>query len=323
MNILQEDRRSELIAQGKRGEKEKGDGKSRYEKRVKSNVSHSTREYNQIDMNSLFKNNILTVSIPVRGETNNYLVKIKFGGFLDILKDFIDRQNGVFNLRAVTRALIDSFNSDDVYIHCSCPDFKYRMAYWASINDLNSGEAESRPSNITNPKDNLGPGCKHVMLVLSNTNWLIKVASVINNYVKFFEQRRKKEYADIIYPAIYGKPYEEPVQLSIDDTDELVSDTDTIDTANIQGAVSGRFKAGNPYRFKSNDSQIRGQTSIDDIEQQSSEETEEPEQETEREAEQEDNAVSVSDELEYQPDDEVDDENTSISDINHDNEDNS
>ena len=667
MSILQEDRRSELIAKGRHAAKEK-DGKSRYEKRVKSKVSHSTREYNQIDMNSVFKNNILTVSIPVQGETDNYLVKIKFGGFLDTLKQFIERQDGELNLRAITRALIDSFNRDDVYIHCSClhkdtkiklldgtvktiselkdlydsgkkiyvystdengdfipgevekvwvtsnesrfikitldndeyiittpdhlyrlrtgeytpayslkegdslmplyfqnrlgyetikynskkgynstyklvagyyysdlisetkarskqqrenndnkmpydvaihhidfnklnnypenlrimtgyehwmyhaeevgfkrlwsdkvwsdntkklcsenmkktnekyrevwhdrrvqmgkasstsydkglnsksvidrmhesrkqkmiqlnkdpyyirkrlegriynnmlkvinlgyelteenytmvgksaraprvstafssfdeavsyfklnhkvksieyltlenqpvydiklknsnnflvdagvilhncPDWAYRMAYWASVNDLNSGEPEDRPSDITNPKNDLGPGCKHVMLVLSNMNWLLKVASVINNYIKFFERNRKKEYADIIYPAIFGKPYEEPVQLSMDDTDELASDTDTIDTANIQGAVSGRFQRGNEYRFRPKETPPKNQMSIDDVEQQSEEpqNVEKPE---------ESNEIQVSDEYEYEPDD---DENVSISEI--------
>ena len=663
MKILYEDSRNDLIAQGKRGEKEKGDGKSRFEKRVKSKFSTSVREYNAIDMNSVFFDGILTINIPVKGETANYLVRIKFGGFMEELQQETKRLGRV-DLRTITRALINAFNRDDVYIHCSClsgdtkiklldgtsptirelvdrydsgeelyvysvddrgdfcpgkvlrawqtgirnemirvtldngeviectpehlfmlrdgtyipadalrsgvslmplyfsssngyetvkynstgkyhsvykvvteklkqteieeaslrakldstnmrydvaihhidfnklnnypenlrimtgyehwmyhaeevgfkrlwsdkvwsdntkklcsenmkktnekyrevwhdrrvqmgkasstsydkglnsksvidrmhesrkqkmiqlnkdpyyirkrlegriynnmlkvinlgyelteenytmvgksaraprvstafssfdeavsyfklnhkvksieyltlenqpvydiklknsnnflvdagvilhncPDWAYRMAYWASVNDLNSGEPEDRPSDITNPKNDLGPGCKHVMLVLSNMNWLLKVASVINNYIKFFERNRKKEYADIIYPAIFGKPYEEPVQLSMDDTDELASDTDTIDTANIQGAVSGRFQRGNEYRFRPKETPPKNQMSIDDVEQQSEEpqNVEKPE---------ESNEIQVSDEYEYEPDD---DENVSISEI--------
>ena len=34
-------------------------------------------------MNKLFKENILDVNVPVKGETDNYLVKITVGGFLD------------------------------------------------------------------------------------------------------------------------------------------------------------------------------------------------------------------------------------------------
>lgn len=266
MPSLFEDKRSELLARGRRGEKEKHTGKSRYEMRTKSRFSSSTREYNKLNMNDLFRNNVLTVNIPIRGETDDYLVKIKFSGFLDLLQDQLERQNGELNLRAILRALINAFNRDDVYIHCSCPDWKYRMNFWSTMGDINSGDPENRVSKITNPENKLGPGCKHVMLVISNTGWLIKVASVINNYIKFFEKNRKHEYADIIYPAIYGKEYEEPVQLSFDDADELISDEETIDVANELGAKSGRFQKGNPNRFQPKNKSNKDQISVDEIE---------------------------------------------------------
>ena len=585
-SILNEDRRSELISKGKSGEREKGDGKTRFEKRVKSKVANTVREYNQINMNSVFKDGILTVLIPVIGETSNYKVKIKFGGFLDILRRETKRLSKV-DLRTIVRALLDSFNQDDVYISCSCLhpdtkiklldgteptvqemcqrfeagerlycysvdsqgdfipgevekvwvtgqttelieitldngervqttldhlymlrdgtylpaaelqegqslmplyfgnikgyetirynshkgcnstykmvaayfrsdeikeaelraqpgdgmsykvaihhkdfhkenntpenlqvmtakehwmyhaslcgpdrpisdrakeisrqnaikrnanptpamieaqdavrgvskkestkqrmsqarlnespekraqriqrcaytkiekvlrrvinqklpltiesykqcrgsgdpnilkhfssveeavkyfqlnhkvtsirriyleapidvydikmkdepnflvsagvilhnclDFFYRFSYWATVKDINSGEPQLIPAKITNPTNNKGPGCKHVMLVLSNTVWLLKVASVINNYIKYMERYRQNDYAKIIYPAIYGKEYTQPVQLSIDDSkDETLTDDETfIDTTNEYGRTSGRFR---------------------------------------------------------------------------------
>ena len=261
--LLVEDRRNALMAQGRRGEKEKGTGKSRYEMRVNSKVASTVKEFNEIDMESLFVHNILTINVPVRGETNNYLVRIKFGGFLDILRRQLDRQNGELNLRAITRSLLDAFNQEDVYISCNCPDWIYRGAFWASMKDINSGVPERRPSKITNPRNNLGPGCKHIMLVLSNNSWLIKVASVIMNYIIYMEKYRKKQYADIIYPAIYGHPYEEPVQLDIDDTADM-NDRATIDKANELGRTRGQFKAGNPYRFQPQNKAPRGQLTIDD-----------------------------------------------------------
>ena len=183
---LLEDKRNQLMAQGRRGTKEK-DGKSRYEKRVKSKVASVVKEFNNIDMQSLFVHNILTINVPVRGETNNYLVTIKFGGFLDILRRQLDRQNGELNLRAITRSLLDAFNQNDVYIHCSCDDYKFRFSYWSSIKDINAGPPERRPAKITNPRNDKGPGCKHIMLVLSNNSWLIKVASVINNWIIYIK----------------------------------------------------------------------------------------------------------------------------------------
>ena len=155
-----------------------------------------------------------------------------------------------------------------VIVH-NCPDFQYRFSYWTTVHDINSGAPESRPARITNPHDNKGPGCKHIMLVLSNTSWIIKVSSVINNYIKYMEMNRKNDYAKYIYPALYGEEYKEPVQLSMDDsqTGKLDTETDTIDTANEYGRTSGRFKPGNPYRFQRNpDRPIKGQMTLDDVE---------------------------------------------------------
>lgn len=237
-----EDSRNQLVARSKIAQKEK-DGRTRYQKRTKSKISSSVKQYNQLDMNALFKDNILNIKIQVQGETDNYFVKISFGGFLDVLQDQLSRNN-TLDLRTIIRSLIIAFNKDNVYINCSCPDFKYRFGFYATINKINSGEPELIPSDETNPEDKLGPGCKHIMLVLSNATWLIKVASVINNYIHYMEKYRQQQYADIIYPAIYGKEYEEPVQLNIED-DTLETDKDTIDKSNEEGKVRGRFSSTN------------------------------------------------------------------------------
>lgn len=129
MSILFEDSRTQLVADSKRGKKER-DGKNRFQKRLKSHVASSVRQYNRIDMNELFKNNIITISIEVKGETDDYLVKISYGGFLDALKDELKRNNTeIIDLRLIIRSLIIAFNRNDVYISCSCPDFFYRFGY--------------------------------------------------------------------------------------------------------------------------------------------------------------------------------------------------
>lgn len=517
MKSLLEDKRSSLMSQGRRGEKEKGTGRSRYEMRVNSKVATTTKEFNDVDMQSLFVHNILTINVPVVGETDNYLVRIKFGGFLDLLQQQVSRQQGVLDLRAITRALLDAFNKEDVYISCTClhpdtriklldgtsptveemykrfvsgeklycysvdskgdfvpgevekvwitgdasefvevtldndevirttpdhlymlrdgsyvqasdlcvgqslmplyfgstngyetirynshrgcnstykmvatyfksdemadaenrashddnmplnedpekrkqralkcaytkietvlremlqnglpmteeqylksrrsgypnvlkyfesvedaveyfklnhkiksirriildtpikvydikmvgepnflvdagvilhncKDFRYRFGFWTTMRNINSGPPERRPSKITNPKNNLGPGCKHIMLVLSNNSWLIKVARVINNWIIYMSKYRKKQYADIIYPAIYGRSYEEPVQLAIDDEVDI-NDKSTIDKANELGKTRGQFKTGNKYRFKPR-TITNDQINIDDV----------------------------------------------------------
>lgn len=243
MYRLSEATRNELIAKSKSSA---NGGKQRFARRNKSAVANSVKEFNSINMNELFKENILTVNIKVRGETDNYIIKIKFGGLLDILHENIKRTGSEeLDLRVVIRSLIQCFNSDNVYIGCSCPDFHYRFGYYATLNDYTSLSPENRPSDITNPNDDKGSACKHILLVLSNTSWLIKIASVIKNYINYIKIHYEKAYADIIYPALYKKQYEEPVQLSIDDSDELETDEKTIDTANTSAVERTRFKKGN------------------------------------------------------------------------------
>ena len=131
MTILNEESRNNLIAKSKNSVK----GLERYKKRVKSRVASSTQEFNQIDMNKLFKDNILEVSIKVNGETDNYLVKISFGGILDSINKEVNR-TGELDLRSIIRGIINTFNSSDVYISCTCPDFYYRFGYYGRYQHL-------------------------------------------------------------------------------------------------------------------------------------------------------------------------------------------
>lgn len=272
---LTEASRTDLLSKSKRSKK----GMERFKKRVKSRVANSVKQYNAIDMNKLFKQDILTVDIQVKGETDNYIVKISFGGILELLHDQVER-HGEFNLKSVTRALVTGFNRDDVFIHCSCPDAQYRFAYHQTQNKVNSGDPENRPSNITNPDDTLGSSCKHVLLVLSNTSWILKVASTIRNYVKYMEKHYEKLYANVIYPAIYNKEYEEPVQFDIFDDDELASDTDTLDTSNKYAKTKTQFKQGNEYRFQRKDF-TKDQETIDDIPEEQVDNQDEPDEDIE------------------------------------------
>ena len=261
---LLETKRKELTQSGKNSSNYAANnqhkGKNRYARRVHSSVMNSVAEFNKINMDKFFKQGILDVSIKVRGETDNYLVKLSFGGIIDSLRDQIKKSNDKFDLRVIVRALIDCFNTKDVYIHCSCPDWCYRFSYWSSYGDLSSdpevdsktskGTANYEPKHKwTNNDMEMGFACKHVLLVLSNNSWLWKVASVIYNYVNYIKTNRERLYADFIYPALYDREYEKDVQLDLNlngtDDDELETDSDTLDTSNKWARTKNLFKKGN------------------------------------------------------------------------------
>ena len=85
LNYLNEDNRQQLISKSKSSLK----GRERFNKRNKSRVANTVKAFNSIDMNKLFKEDILTVNLPIHGETDDYTVRITFGGFLEILRDQI------------------------------------------------------------------------------------------------------------------------------------------------------------------------------------------------------------------------------------------
>lgn len=257
-NKLLEDKRAKLLADQKRGRnyspENQKKGKNRYQRRLHSKIKSSVSHFNNIDMNKFFKEDILDVSVGVQGETNDYIVRLSFYGTLDELHNFISTGSN-FDRKIILKALSRAFNRDDVYMNCSCPDFKYRHKYWATKNNLIVGDTEDRPNRFdwTNKNNDMGPACKHITLALSDSSWLIKVASVIFNYVKYMEDHNERMYQKYIYPAIYQQPWTDETQLDITDidgTDELASDSDTIDTSNIEARKRGQFKQGNEYRFR-------------------------------------------------------------------------
>lgn len=245
---LNEDSRNQLLSKARQGANYKGDksnGRNRYERRTKSKISNSVREYNQLDMNKFFKDDILDLYIKVHGETDDYMVGISFSGILGLIQQETKKNPDLkVDLRLILQMLKRSFNREDhVLVKCGCSDWQYRMAYFASVNDIILGDKETRPSDETNPHDNLGPACKHVILVLSNTSWIVKLASAVYHYIRYIQDHYERQYAEIIYPKLYGKEYEDDVQLSLFDKDEL--DNDDIDAAIDAGATRGQFKKGN------------------------------------------------------------------------------
>ena len=246
-SALMEATRQDLIKKGKQGRPTKTYGTSRYVRRTKSSINPSAKNYNQIDMNALFKGGLLSFKVPVNGETNKYEVELLFDHFLEELQKQV-KHDGKCEYKTVARAMMNAYNRDDTYISCSCPDWQYRFNYWATKDRYNAGKPELRVADITNPDNDLGSGCKHSMLVLSNLNWAIKVSSVINNYIKYMEKNMPKQYADIIFPAVYGMPYKKAVQLGFfdDENDELANtmdnekDVKTINKANADASTEFR-----------------------------------------------------------------------------------
>ena len=229
MKRIDEATRHQLLNKSKDAEVTKSYGTTRYERRNLQHIYNSVSAFNKIDMNACFKANLLFFFVPVQGEHDNYEVEVLFDGILDSINRELKNNSWTFEYKVVYRAIIDAINKQDIYISCTCPDWKYRMAYWSSKGRYNSGHPQVVPARITNPNDSQGAGCKHVMKVLADLDWALKLASCITNYVTYMEEHYPDKYFDIIFPALYGMKYIdainqgiiEPPEDELDDAEDI------------------------------------------------------------------------------------------------------
>jgi hypothetical protein len=109
----------------------------------------------------------------------------------------------------------------------------------ASANDPGHGKG------IANPNDDKGRGCKHILLVLANGDWMMKVASVINNYCHFLSERKPEAFLKLVFPKLYGVSADEAADHDlVADPEDLETGKDLIDVVNDWAKNRGKFKKG-------------------------------------------------------------------------------
>jgi hypothetical protein len=247
---LQEDSRTILVSKSRNAGPYKNNlrGKNRFERKKHSQIAKTVKQYNKIDMNKFFKEDILEVAIPVTGETDSYTVTIRMEGVVKEIARNVKSNKNKLEFRTIVQSLTKIFNTANIYVKCSCPDYKYRFAHLNIVNNVSVDDTSKDPGpgkGIRNPKDDKGRGCKHVLLCLANGDWIMKVASVINNYIHYAEEKLQKPFLKLIFPKIYGIPYEEAIDNDLLPEDfELNSSTSIIDTINEYGRNRGKYKPG-------------------------------------------------------------------------------
>lgn len=134
-----------------------------------------------------------------------------------------------------------------VILH-NCADYKYRFAHWNIVKNVSVDDSASDPGpgkGIANPKDDMGRGCKHILLVLANGDWMMKVASVINNYCHYASEKMPEAFLKLIFPKLYGVPADEAAENNIvADNEDLETHKDLIDIINEFGKNRGKFQKG-------------------------------------------------------------------------------
>jgi hypothetical protein len=112
-----------------------------------------------------------------------------------------------------------------------------------SVDDSSPDPGPGR--GIVNPNDDKGRGCKHILLTLSNGEWIMKVASVITNYCHYLSEKKPEAFLKLVFPKLYGVPADEAAQNGIvEDNEDLETGKDLIDIVNEWAKNRGKFKKG-------------------------------------------------------------------------------
>ncbi len=250
LELLTEATRTQLVAQSRSVGMYKNQerGKNRMDRKKYSKIANAVKSYNEIDMNKLFKQDILQVNIPVVGENDEYTVTIKIEGVVAEIQKNIKNNNNKLEFRTIIQALTKVFNTTDVYVKCTCPDFKYRFAHWNILKNVSVDDSSNDPGpgkGIANPNDDKGRGCKHILLALANGSWMMKVASVIQNYCHFLSEKKPEAFLKLVFPKLYGVPADEAADNGIvAENEDLETGKDLIDVINDWAKNRGKFKKG-------------------------------------------------------------------------------
>lgn len=143
--------------------------------------------------------------VVVTFEVGDYTVIISFNNILLNLREVVKQDpKHMVKFDWVLRACNRAIDQSDIYVNCQCKDFKYRYAYVASKNSYKYGKKELRSADIRNPNDNIGGACKHILSVLSNKNWMTRVATTVNDWLQMkdvYEIRDLLNYDEANMPS--------------------------------------------------------------------------------------------------------------------------
>lgn len=126
--------------------KVKAQSPDRYNRRL----SYHPSSYIEIDLEQLLTKDSLVAKLPV----GDYTCTVAYAGVLSQLSDVLKKQpRPNVTLQSVIRAITQSIDKTDILVDCTCADFVYRYAYWATKYGYKYGKPETRPTKITNPDD--------------------------------------------------------------------------------------------------------------------------------------------------------------------------
>lgn len=189
--VLLEKGRTDLLR------KTKTQSKARWDKRM----NYKNFTIKNVDITDLLDKDKVVVIF----EVGDYTDTIAFSNILLNLREIVKNDpRHIVKFDWVIKACQKALDQADIYVYCDCADFKYRFAYVGTKNNYKYGKKEMRPADVRNPNDDIGAFCKHLTAILSNKNWVNKVATRVTDWLNMQtieEVRDALNYQEAEFPA--------------------------------------------------------------------------------------------------------------------------
>lgn len=153
--------------------------------RFQKKNNYRAKDFNNVDFKDLFENNNFTWSSRV----GDYIVTISFEGPFDLLQWQLKSMRGKnrwkrINHKMLVDILTKALDTEDLFIDCTCDDFKYRFAYWATQANCKFGLQQNKAPTVRNVKNNKGYCCKHTLAVLYGKRWVPAAAKAWLDFIR-------------------------------------------------------------------------------------------------------------------------------------------
>jgi len=223
-NLLEANRRDLLLKQ-----------KRETPERIERSKAYSINNLS-VDPNA-FLNDWLVVTVDINGNGSTYKDSIAFAKILSDLIDNakIDSTHNV-NSKLIQKTLKSSLDKHDIYIDCTCDDFKYRYAYFATQGKFKWGKLQnSNGKKIRNPNNDIGSMCKHLYTLLRSNKFMEHISDkIMRTIMANLDVIVKKYNINLLEFKVNNKSYDRllNMNLSRDKSGRFIKNKDDVDDKN-------------------------------------------------------------------------------------------
>ena len=207
IKLLLEKNRKELLIKQKRETPERVERANSY------SVSNVT-----IDPTALLSDWLVIIT-NISGNGSTYTDSIAFKFVItDLIEQAKNSPKHVVNSKLIIKSIHESLDKQDIYIDCSCDDFKYRYAFWSTQGKFKWGKLQnSNGKKIRNPNNDMGCMCKHLYALLRSNKFLNLISDkIMRTIMANLDILVKKFNIDILEFVVNTAAYDKMLRMNID-----------------------------------------------------------------------------------------------------------